>query len=48
MLCWIYFDFVGNGKPKDTQKWTLIIWWLAHLCLMLSAVMIGVALAGKV
>lgn len=48
VLCWIYFDFVGNGKPKDTNKWTLVNWWLAHLFLMLSAVMIGVALAGEV
>jgi hypothetical protein len=48
VLCWIYFDFVGNGKPKDTNKWTLVNWWLAHLFLMLSAVVIGVALAGEV
>ena len=46
--CWIYFDFVGNGKPKDQEKWTLVNWWLAHLLLMLSAVMVGVALAGEV
>ena len=48
VLCWIYFDFVGNGKPKNTEKWTLVNWWLAHLFLMLAAVMIGVALAGEV
>ena len=48
VLCWIYFDFVGNGKPKDNNKWTLVNWWLAHLFLMLSAVMVGVALAGEV
>ncbi len=48
VLCWIYFDFVGNGKPKNTQKSTLVNWWLAHLFLMLAAVMIGVALAGEV
>jgi len=48
VLCWIYFDFVGNGKPKDKQKWTLVSWWLAHLFLMLFAVMIGVALSGEV
>ncbi len=48
VLCWIYFDFVGNGKPKDTKKWTLVGWWIAHLLLMLSAVMIGVALSGEV
>jgi low temperature requirement protein LtrA len=46
--CWIYFDFVGNGKPKNKHKSTLVHWWLAHLFLMLSAVMIGVALAGEV
>ena len=46
--CWIYFDFVGNGKPKSQAKWTLVNWWLAHLFLMLSAVMMGVALAGEV
>lgn len=46
--CWIYFDFVGNGKPKDQEKRTLVSWWLAHLFLMLSAVMVGVALAGEV
>lgn len=48
ILCWIYFDFVGNGKPKNTNKLTLVSWWIAHLFLMLSAVMIGVALAGEV
>jgi len=46
--CWIYFDFVGNGKPKNHHKWTLVSWWLAHLFLMLCAVMVGVALAGEV
>ena len=48
VVCWIYFDFVGNAKPKDKRKWTLVSWWLAHLLLMLSAVMVGVALAGEV
>lgn len=48
VLCWMYFDFVGNGKPKNQEKPTLVSWWLAHLFLMLSAVMIGVALAGEV
>ncbi|ALU44903.1 low temperature requirement protein A [Pseudoalteromonas rubra] len=46
--CWIYFDFVGNGKPKNQDKRTLVNWWLGHLFLMLSAVMVGVALAGEV
>lgn len=48
VLCWIYFDFVGNGKPKNTEKSTLVNWWLAHLFLMLFAVMVGVALSGEV
>ncbi|NMP14994.1 low temperature requirement protein A [Thalassotalea sp. Y01] len=47
-LCWIYFDFVGNGKPKNIEKSTLVQWWLAHLVLMLAGVMIGVALTGEV
>ena len=47
-ICWLYFDFVGNGKPKDTSKRTLVQWWIAHLLVMLSATMIGVALAGEV
>lgn len=48
VMCWIYFDFVGNAKPKNDKKWTLVNWWLAHLFLMLSAIMVGVALAGEV
>ena len=48
VVCWLYFDFVGNGKPKNTKKSTLVHWWLAHLFLMLSALMIAVALAGEV
>lgn len=48
VLCWIYFDFAGNGKPRDTEKKTLVQWVLAHLVLMLSAVMIGVALSAEV
>ncbi|BDX07160.1 low temperature requirement protein A [Planctobacterium marinum] len=48
VLCWIYFDFAGNGKPKDTKKSTLVSWWLGHLVLMLCAIMVGVALAGEV
>lgn len=48
VMCWIYFDFVGNGKPKDKTKTTLVSWWLAHLFLMLSAVLVGVSLAGEV
>lgn len=48
VMCWIYFDFVGNGKPKDHELATLVTWWLAHLVLMLCGVMVGVALAAEV
>ncbi len=48
IMCWIYFDFVGNGKPKDAKLSTLVTWWLAHLALMLCGVMVGVALAAEV
>jgi len=48
VMCWIYFDFVGNAKPKDQKVSTLVVWWLAHLVLMLCGVMVGVALAAEV
>jgi low temperature requirement protein LtrA len=48
VMCWIYFDFVGNAKPKDSSLATLVKWWLAHLGLMLCGVMVGVALAAEV
>lgn len=48
IMCWIYFDFVGNGKTKDDKLSTLAKWWLAHLTLMICGVMVGVALAGEV
>ncbi len=48
VMCWIYFDFVGNGKPKDDRPSTLVTWWLSHLVLMLCGVMVGVALAAEV
>ena len=48
VMCWIYFDFVGNGKPKNAKMPTLVAWWLAHLILMLCGVMVGVALAAEV
>ncbi|NOH78246.1 low temperature requirement protein A [Vibrio sp. RE86] len=48
LLCWIYFDFAGNGKPRDTQPKTLIKWTISHLVLMLSCVAIGVALSAEV
>ncbi|MCG9706846.1 low temperature requirement protein A [Photobacterium damselae] len=48
VLCWIYFDFVGNGKPRNNESKTLVKWTISHLFLMLSAVMIGVALSAEV
>lgn len=48
VMCWIYFDFVGNGKAKDDKLSTLVIWWLGHLTLMLCGTMVGVALAAEV
>lgn len=48
VMCWIYFDFAGNGKIKDNKLSTLVTWWLAHLTLMLCGVMVGVALAAEV
>jgi len=48
LMCWLYFDTIGSAKPKDKKPSTLVIWWLAHLMLMLCAVMVGVALAAEV
>lgn len=48
IMCWIYFDFVGNGKTKNHKLSTLVKWWLAHLLLMVCGVMVGVALAAEV
>lgn len=48
VLCWIYFDFVGNGKPRDNEPKTFIKWSVAHLLLMMSVVTIGVALSAEV
>ena len=48
VMCWVYFDFVGNGKPKNNRLSTLVTWWLGHLVLMLCGVMVGVALAAEV
>ncbi len=47
-LCWIYYDYAGNAKPKDRSNLTLYSWMLAHLFLMLSTVMVGVAVVGEV
>lgn len=46
-LTWIYYDFVGNCKTREGNRY-LYMTWLGHMFLMLSAVMIGVALAGEV
>lgn len=48
VMCWLYFDFVGNGKLKKINLSNLVIWWLANLTLMLCGVMVGVALAAEV
>jgi len=48
IMCWIYFDFVGNGKIRDEKLSTLVKWWLAHLTLMICGVLVGVALAAEV
>ena len=48
VMCWLYFDLAGNGKPKDNELPTLVKWWLAHLFLMICGVMVGVALAAEV
>ena len=48
VMCWIYFDFVGHAKPRDNKPATIVIWWLAHLALMLCGVLVGVALAAEV
>ena len=45
---WTYFETVGNQNPKNSKTGTIVIWWLAHLVLMLCGVMIGVALTGEV
>ncbi|OEE74565.1 hypothetical protein A1OQ_08930 [Enterovibrio norvegicus FF-162] len=47
-MAWIYFDFAGNGKPRNTGNRTMVQWTLSHLFLMLSAVCVGVALSAEV
>ncbi len=46
-LTWIYYDTVGNVKIKDDNRY-LYSYWLGHMSLMLSAIMVGVAMAGEV
>ncbi|AQZ52234.1 low temperature requirement protein A [Martelella mediterranea] len=48
MLAWIYFDSVGNARPKSRDIKVLLGWWLGHLVLMWATVMLGVALAGEI
>ncbi len=48
VMCWIYFDLIGNSLTKTEDRKSLIIWWLGHLLLMICATMVGVALAGEV
>ena len=46
-MCWIYFDFVGNGNIKTKRK-HMSRWWYSHLIIMMAAIMMGVALTGEV
>ena len=47
-LAWIYFDSVGNAKPKSRHVDVLVGYWLGHIAILWSAVAISVALAGEV
>lgn len=47
-LAWIYFDCVGNAQPKSRKTSLIVTYWLAHIAIMWSAVLVGVALAGEV
>ncbi|CAH1042104.1 low temperature requirement protein A [Halomonas sp. TD01] len=47
-LAWIYFDCVGNAQPKSQKTSFTVTYWLTHIVIMWSAVLIGVALAGEV
>ncbi|MEY8827838.1 low temperature requirement protein A [Sedimentitalea sp. XS_ASV28] len=47
-MAWVYFDSVGNAKPKSRDVGTLLGYWFGHIVLMWSTVMIGVALAGEI
>jgi|GEM_PF-359378 len=47
-LAWIYFDSVGNAKPKTRHIGVLVGYWLGHIAILWSAVAISVALAGEV
>ncbi|RUO34279.1 low temperature requirement protein A [Aliidiomarina sanyensis] len=47
-LAWVYFDCVGNAVPKSKNRSVLVAYWLAHLVIMWSAIMVSVALSGEV
>lgn len=47
-LAWVYFDGVGNARPRSRDLGTLLAYWFGHIVLMWSTVMIGVALAGEI
>lgn len=47
-LAWIYFDSAGNARLKSRRLPAMLAYWFAHIALMWSTVMIGVALAGEV
>ncbi|GHE21458.1 low temperature requirement protein A [Halomonas urumqiensis] len=47
-LAWIYFDSAGNAKPRSRATGVLLAYWFAHITILWSAVLIGVALAGEV
>lgn len=47
-LAWIYFDSAGNAKPRSRATPVLLAYWFAHITILWSAILIGVALAGEV
>ena len=47
-MAWIYFDSVGNAKPRSRALPVLLAYWFAHIVILWSAVLVGVALAGEV
>lgn len=47
-LAWTYFDSVGNAKPKSRTRAVLLGYWFAHIVILWSAVLVGVALSGEV
>ncbi len=48
VLAWIYFDSAGNARLKARTVPMMLAYWFAHIVIMWSTVMIGVALAGEV